>query len=64
MPGFALEIKVIFKPEEYKYYNDAIRIFSEVSNTFYTGWSYESAHEIISSWPVSKYLLKFEPNSF
>ncbi len=35
VPGFALEIKVIFKPEEYKYYNDAIRIFSEVSNTIY-----------------------------
>ena len=34
VPGFALEIKVIFKPEEYKYYNDAIRNFSEVSNTF------------------------------
>lgn len=28
--GFALEIKVFFKPEEYKYYSDAIRIFSEV----------------------------------
>ncbi|CAF0716220.1 unnamed protein product [Brachionus calyciflorus] len=33
--GFALEIKVFFKPDEYKYYNDAIRIFSEVSLDFF-----------------------------
>ena len=34
VPGFAIEIKVIFKPQEYKYYNDAIRIFSEVNLKF------------------------------
>lgn len=35
VPGFALEIKVNFKPEEYKYYNDAIRIFSEGDENLY-----------------------------
>ncbi|RMZ96259.1 Primary ciliary dyskinesia [Brachionus plicatilis] len=27
--GFALEIKVFFRPQEYKYYQDAIRIYSQ-----------------------------------
>ena len=31
VPGFAIDVQVIFKPDEYKYYTDAIRIFSEVS---------------------------------
>ena len=35
VPGFAVEVEVFFKPEEYKYYNDAIRIMSEVSNFWF-----------------------------
>ena len=27
-----MEVKITFKPDEYKYYNDIIRIFCEVSN--------------------------------
>ena len=30
VPGFALEVQVIFKPTEYRYYSDAIKIYSEV----------------------------------
>jgi hypothetical protein len=31
VPGFALEIQITFKPNEYKYYNDSIRIHSKVN---------------------------------
>ena len=34
VPGFALEVKIIFKPDEYKYYNDSIKIFCEVNKYF------------------------------
>lgn len=33
MPGFAVEVQVLFKPDEYKYYSDAIRIMTEVSTS-------------------------------
>ena len=35
VPGFALEVQVIFKPTEYKYYSDSIKIFSEVRKFYF-----------------------------
>jgi len=33
-----LEIQVVFKPNEYRYYSDSIKIYSEVSWTFKGGY--------------------------
>ena len=35
VPGFAIEVKVFFKPDEYKYYTDSIKILSEVKHFKY-----------------------------